>query len=173
MAAGIQIRKATVNDAGMILQFIKELAVYEKNEDQVTATVADIEQSMFGQHSIAIPLICEIDGTSAGFAVYFYHYSTWQGKKGLYLEDLYVSPEFRGRGAGKAFLTYLAGTAVKNKCARFEFSVLDWNTPAIGFYESLGASPQKEWIKYRFSGDALNRLARESQTAGPASDSRQ
>ncbi len=103
--------------------------------------------------------MCERDSTAIGFAVYFFNYSTWQGRNGLYLEDLYVDPAARGSGAGKALLQHLARTAVDKDCGRFEWSVLDWNQPAIDFYESLGALPQGEWVRYRLTGDALLRLA--------------
>ncbi len=160
--ADIHIRIADIRDADLILGFVKELAAYENASDQVTATNKEIANSLFGDDSTVTALICEIDHQPAGFAVYFYNYSTWLGEKGLYLEDLYVSPQFRGKGAGKALLTFLAKIANENNCQRFEFSVLDWNQPAIEFYKSLGATPLKEWVKYRFSGSALEKLSRES-----------
>jgi len=159
----IQIRKATPKDSSLILEFVKGLAIYEKAEDQVTASVKDIQESIFGIASTVNALICTIDDEPAGFAVYFYNYSTWLGENGLYLEDLFVLPELRGNGAGKALLKRLAAIAVQEKCTRFEWSVLDWNTPAIDFYDALGAKPQKEWIKYRLSGKALLKFAREEK----------
>lgn len=155
----ICIREAQLSDAALILGFVKELADFENASDQVAATIQDIEISMFGPDSIVTALICEIDQIPAGFAVYFFNYSTWLGQKGLYLEDLYISKKYRGSGAGQAMLTFLAKTAVEQKCKRFEWSVLDWNTPAIDFYESLGGEPQKEWVRYRLSGSALKDLA--------------
>ena len=151
----IVIRPAAAADAELILRFVKELARYEEAEHEVVATVADIEASIFGPDSTVGALVCELDGAPVGFAVWFYNFSTWQGRKGLYLEDLYVSPEHRGAGAGKAMLRYLAQKAVAEGCGRFEWSVLDWNEPAIRFYESIGARPKSEWIMYQLSGRAL------------------
>jgi GNAT superfamily N-acetyltransferase len=156
----IQIREATVHDASLILDFITGLAIYEKAEHEVLATEADICSSLFGEDSTAHGLICSINEQPAGFAVYFYNYSTWLGKPGLYLEDLYVQPEQRGSGAGTALLKHLAGIAAAKGCGRFEWSVLDWNEPAIKFYESLGARPQDEWVIYRMTEEALTTLAK-------------
>ncbi|AJX33712.1 GNAT family N-acetyltransferase [Burkholderia oklahomensis] len=158
----IRIRAAAAGDAALILRFIKELAIYEEAEDQVVATVESIEASLFRGASPACALICEVDGEPAGFAVYFFSYSTWLGRQGLYLEDLYVSPRFRGAGAGKRLLHALARIAVDNGCGRFEWSVLDWNEPAIRFYEGIGASAQSEWVRYRLAGDALRAFASEA-----------
>jgi GNAT superfamily N-acetyltransferase len=155
----IQIRDASVLDAPLILDAITELAIYEKAEHEVVATVADIEQSLFGEGATARALICSIDGQAAGYAVYFFSYSTWLGKKGLYLEDLYISPKFRGAGAGKHLLRYLAKLACDTGCGRFEWSVLDWNEPAIQFYQSIGATAQDEWVRYRIAGEALKAFA--------------
>jgi len=155
----IHIRPASVEDSAIILRFITELAIYEKAEDEVIATEADIGKSLFAADSTTSALICELDGQAIGFAVYFFNYSTWLGKHGLYLEDLYVSPEFRGVGAGKTLLKYLARLAVSKNCGRFEWSVLDWNEPAIGFYKAIGALPQAEWVSYRLSGKALTDFA--------------
>lgn len=155
----LTIRPATVDDAALILRFITELAVYEKAEDQVAATAETIKSSLFGEHSPSKALICDLDGKAVGFAVYFFSYSTWQAKRGLYLEDLYVSSDARGQGAGKRLLQHLAGIALENGCGRFEWSVLDWNEPARVFYQSLGAKPQDEWIRYRIEGDAIRMLA--------------
>ncbi len=148
-----------MHDAGLILDFITGLAIYEKAEHEVLATEADIRRSLFGEESTAHGLICSINEQPAGFAVYFYNYSTWLGKPGLYLEDLYVHPEHRGSGAGTALLKHLAGIAAAKGCGRFEWSVLDWNEPAIKFYESLGARPQDEWIIYRMTEETLAALA--------------
>ncbi|WP_137167540.1 GNAT family N-acetyltransferase [Salinimonas lutimaris] len=155
----LTIRAARPADAPTILQFVKELAIYEKAEHEVEATSEHIAATLFGDTSTAHCVLCESNGQPIGFAVYFFNYSTWQGRNGLYLEDLYVSQQARGQGAGKALLTHLAGVAVDNDCGRFEWSVLDWNEPAIRFYESLGARAQSEWVKYRLDGDALQALA--------------
>lgn len=155
----LHIRAATADDSELILRFIVELAVYEKAGDQVAATVDTIASSLFGAGTPARALICEADGEPVGFAVYFFNYSTWQARKGLYLEDLYVSPSSRGQGAGKALLRHLAALAVAEGCGRFEWSVLDWNQPAIDFYRSIGALPQDEWVRYRLHGAALRDFA--------------
>jgi len=155
LAMTLTIRPAARADAALILRFITELAIYEKAEHEVKTDVAGIASSLFGEHSTTHGLICELDGEPIGFAVYFFNYSTWLGKHGLYLEDLYVSPQQRGAGAGKALLRHLAKMAVARGCGRFEWSVLDWNTPAIEFYEAIGAKAQDEWIGYRLSGEAL------------------
>ncbi|WP_428242874.1 N-acetyltransferase family protein [Gynuella sp.] len=151
----LSIRKAVISDSGQLLQFIKELACYENAEQEVIATVEDIKRSIFGPDSTVEALLCEQDGKAIGFAVYFFNYSTWLGKNGLYLEDLYISPEYRHLGAGKQLLKYLAKQAVAGGCERFEWSVLDWNEPAIRFYESIGAKAKEEWLGYRLSGQAL------------------
>ncbi|MBM7063264.1 GNAT family N-acetyltransferase [Pseudomonas sp. UL073] len=151
----LHIRPATVDDAALILRFITDLAIYEKAEHEVQTDVAGIEASLFGATSSTRALICEQDGVAIGYAVYFFNYSTWLGKHGLYLEDLYVDPAHRKCGAGKALLRHLAQTAVERGCGRFEWAVLDWNTPAIDFYESFGARPQDEWTTYRLTGQAL------------------
>ena len=155
----IQIRKAAVEDAALILRFVTELAIYEKAENEVVATVSDIRDSLFGGKSTTNGIICNIDNEPAGFAVYFLNYSTWLGKHGLYLEDLYISPNHRGAGAGKALLKYLAKIAISMNCGRFEWSVLDWNQPAIQFYQSIGAKPQSEWVGYRLEGKCLEEFA--------------
>ena len=154
------IRNATIEDAALILDFVKELARYEKAEDEVVATIEDIRNNLFSPDTTTQALICTQDGMAIGFAVYFLNFSTWLGKNGLYLEDLYVSPDHRGTGAGKKLLKYLAEIAVNNHCGRFEWSVLDWNEPAIRFYESIGAKPQSEWIGYRLEGQSLLDFAR-------------
>ena len=155
----LAIRNATRDDAGVILQFVKELAAYEKAEHEVLATESSIRESIFSDESATKAVICESDGQPVGLAVYFLNYSTWLSKHGLYLEDLYVTPTARGTGAGKALLKHLAQIAVQKECGRFEWSVLDWNEPAIQFYESLGAKPQNEWVGYRLTGQALLDLA--------------
>lgn len=155
----LEIRPATAADAALILRFITDLAIYENAEDEVVATESDIRESLFSGDATASAVICSIDYEPVGFAVYFFNYSTWLGKNGLYLEDLYVSPEHRGTGAGFALLKHLAKIAIANDCGRFEWSVLDWNEPAIQFYLSIGARPQDEWVGYRLTGKALEELA--------------
>lgn len=159
----LHIRPATPDDAELILSFITDLAIYEKAEHEVKTDAAGIRDSLFAEGSTAHGLICENDGQPIGYAVYFFNYSTWLGKHGLYLEDLYVSPDARGLGAGKALLRHLAQLAVARGCGRFEWSVLDWNTPAIDFYESFGARPQSEWTTYRLAGHALLDFAADNQ----------
>ena len=155
----ISIRPAVPGDAPTIHRLIVELARYERAEHEVLAGVADIESSLFAPDATAHALLGETGGRAVAYAVYFFSYSTWRGRNGLFLEDLYVSPDARDRGAGRTMLAHLASIAVDRDCARFEWNVLDWNAPAIGFYESLGARPQDEWIGYRLEGEALARLA--------------
>lgn len=159
--SNLEIRTATADDAEIILYFIRELAIYEKAEHEVLATIETIQSSMFGNRGGVHGLICELDGKPIGFSVYFYNYSTWLAKPGLYLEDLYVSPEYRGKGAGVALLKRLASIALEDGCGRFEWSCLDWNTPSREFYESLGAEPQHEWLGYRMSGKTLTEFAKQ------------
>jgi GNAT superfamily N-acetyltransferase len=153
------IREAKPEDSNVILNFILELAKYENLEPEVLATESSIRDSIFGPESSTKALICEKEGIPIGYAIYFFNYSTWLGKHGLYLEDLYISQTERGFGAGKTLLKYLARIAVSKDCGRFEWSVLDWNQPAIDLYKSLGAEPQNEWIVYRLSGQRLLDLA--------------
>lgn len=155
----IVVRQANHADASLILGFIKELAKYEKAEHEVIATQLSIEDSIFGKDSSTKAIICEKNGVAIGFAVYFFNYSTWLGQRGVYLEDLYVSHTERGSGAGKKLLKHLAEIAVSRGCGRFEWCVLDWNEPAIQFYQSIGAKPQDEWVGYRLSGEALEEFA--------------
>ncbi|MBW8321381.1 MAG: GNAT family N-acetyltransferase [Rhizobium sp.] len=153
------IRPATSDDVATILRFITELAVFEKAGHEVEATEESLKTSLFGSGAVTEAAILEVDGVPAGFAVWFFNYSTWQAKNGLYLEDLYVSPDYRGSGAGKLLLRHLARRAVEKDCGRFEWSVLDWNEPAIRVYDAIGAEPQTEWIRYRLSGDKLKEFA--------------
>lgn len=155
----LRIRPAVADDAALILRLIRDLARYERAEDAVQTDEAGLRASLFGADARAQALICEADGQPIGYAVYFYNYSTWLGRNGLYLEDLYVDPAHRGVGAGKALLQYLARQAVAEGCGRFEWSVLDWNQPAIDFYEAVGARAQDEWTVYRLQGEALARFA--------------
>lgn len=164
----IDIRPASIGDVPLILRFIRELAAYEKAEHEVVATEESLCKSLFGEGARAEALICRVGEVEAGFAVYFFNYSTWQGRPGLYLEDLYVSPAHRGVGAGKAMLQHLARMAVAKDCGRFEWSVLDWNQPAIAFYRSIGGVPMDEWVRYRLAGEALVKFAEgEGSNAGP------
>ncbi|HUH49525.1 MAG TPA: GNAT family N-acetyltransferase [Mycoplana sp.] len=155
-----RIRNATAADAAIILRFITELAVYEKAGHEVEATVETLTGSLFGPGAVTRAVICETEmGEPVGFAVWFYNYSTWQARNGLYLEDLYVTPEHRGAGVGRQLLRHLAQVAVAEGCGRFEWSVLDWNEPAIRAYDAIGAEPQTEWIRYRLTGDKLKAFA--------------
>ena len=155
----IAIRAATPSDVPLILRFVRELAEYEKLTHQVTATEALFHAHLFGLRKVAEAMIVEMDGKPVGFALYFYNFSTFLGKSGIYLEDLYVQPHARGHGAGKALLTALAQRAVAKGCGRLEWSVLDWNAPAIRFYKKIGAVPMEEWTIMRVTGDGLARLA--------------
>ena len=149
------IRQATPNDTQAIYDMIYELAIYEKAPEEVVTTPDEIKTSLFGADSKTEALICEIAGKAVGYAVFFTSYSTWLGRNGIYMEDLYVSPAFRGNGAGKALMKTIARYTVARQCGRLEWSVLDWNQPAIDFYLSIGALPQSEWVRYRLSGEAL------------------
>jgi len=157
--SNIIIREATIEDLSLILKYVKELAEFERAASEVSATIKDIQRSIFSTKSTVHALICSIDEMPIGFAVYFYNYSTWKGKNGLYLEDIYISPKYRSKGAGKMLLKHLAKIAVSQDCSRFELSVLDWNKSAIKFYESIGAKPQSEWISYRLEGKDLVEFA--------------
>ena len=154
----LNLTPARAEDVPQILAFVKALADYEKAPDAVVATESDLNDALFGPQANAHALMCFHGEIAIGFALYFYNFSTWTGKRGLYLEDLFVLPEHRGLGAGKALLEALARIAVQQGCRRMEWSVLDWNTPAIDFYESLGAKPQSEWIGYRLEVEALQQL---------------
>ena len=159
-ATALTITPALEADIPLILALIKELALYEKLEDQAVATDASLRQALFGPRPSAESVIARIDGEPAGFALYFHNFSTFLGRHGLYLEDLFVRPAFRGRAIGKALLAHLARVAGERGCGRFEWAVLDWNRPARDFYESLGAEANASWVNYRITGDALERLAR-------------
>ncbi|CAI89331.1 MULTISPECIES: GNAT family N-acetyltransferase [Pseudoalteromonas] len=155
MTNTIDIRDAQASDAKTILHFINELAIYEKEPQAVKTNEQAILDTLFSEGATAHSIICFDGDEPIGFAVYFYNYSTWLGKNGLYLEDLYVSPDSRGKGAGKAIMKHLANQALNKNCGRFEWVVLDWNKPAIDFYDSMGAKPQNEWIIYRLTGQEL------------------
>ena len=158
---GFTIRHAEESDVPLILWFVKELANYEKLSHEVIATEDDFRQYLFGEKQFAEVVIGEFRSEPVGYALYFYNFSTFTGKPGIYLEDLYVKSEERGKGFGKALLAYLAKLAVDQKCGRYEWAVLDWNEPSINFYESIGASLMKEWIINRVTGDSLLKLASE------------
>ncbi len=153
------IREATQDDCQLVLDYTIKLAVYEKLAHEVVATADTIRQSLFSPNATTHALIVERAGTPIGFAVYFYNFSTFLGRPGIYIEDVFIDPEHRGHGAGKQVFEYLAAKAVREKCGRLEWWVLDWNKPAIDFYERLGAVPMDEWTVYRISGDALTNLA--------------
>jgi len=153
------IRPAAPGDEALVLAFIRELAEYEKLLDSVVATEDSVRAALFAPNPRVFADIAEADGKPAGFALWFYNYSTFLARPGLYLEDLFVRPQFRGRGIGKGLLIHLAARAVNEGCGRLEWSVLDWNQPSIAFYQSLGARPVEGWTIYRLTGDALRNLA--------------
>jgi len=155
------IRTATPDDVPAILTMIRELAEYERAPHEVTATEPQLRTALFGENPAVYALIAENDdsGEAVGFAVWFLSFSTWLGRHGVYLEDLYVKPHARGEGHGRALLTRLAQIAVERGCGRVEWAVLDWNEPSIGFYKSLGAVPLDEWTVFRLTGDSLTGLA--------------
>jgi len=153
------IRPARPADAATILRFIRDLAAFEREPDAVEATEATLGEALFGDRPAAEAVIAEQDGRPLGFALFFHNFSTWTGRRGLYLEDLYVTPDARGRGIGGALLRHLAGIAVARGCARFEWSVLDWNAEAIAVYQRIGAVGMEDWTVQRLSGEPLRRLA--------------
>lgn len=157
----LEIREATAADAGLILEFIRALADYERLLHEVEANEGDIVRDLFGPRPKVFCDIAEADGTPVGFALWFYSYSTFRGRHGIWLEDLFVKPEVRGLGAGKALLKRLAERCVEQGLGRLEWAVLDWNAPSIAFYDSLGASALDDWTTRRLTGEALERLARE------------
>lgn len=154
-----RIEAAIEADVPLILSLIKELAEYERLSHEVVATEEQLREELFGERPVAEVIIAYAQDQPVGFALFFHNMSTFLGRRGLYLEDLYVKPEFRGRGFGRAMLVYLARLAVERNCGRLEWAVLDWNEPAIRFYEKLGAVAMDEWTIYRLSGEALHRLA--------------
>lgn len=159
MADSITLRSATEADVPQILAFIEGLAEFEKLSHACVATQEELSRTLFGARPFAEVILADIDNTPSGFALFFHSYSTFRARPGIYLEDLYVLPSHRGKGIGKALLKELARLAVERGCARLEWSVLDWNEPAIHFYNSLGAEAQDEWTIFRVTGDALARLA--------------
>lgn len=159
MSNSLLIRSAVSEDAAQILAFIRGLAEYERLSHEVVATERKIEQTIFGSNPSAEVLIAEWDGQPAAFALFFPTYSTFLAKAGIWLEDLFVMPDFRGRGIGRELLAHLAGLAIERDCGRLEWAVLDWNEPAIGFYRRLGAEDQDEWTTWRLTGKELQDLA--------------
>jgi GNAT superfamily N-acetyltransferase len=160
MVDTVTIRCATPADVGLTLGFIRELAVYEQLEHEVIATEQDLAAALFGVQRYAEVVFACSEGMEVGFALFFHNFSTFRGKPGIYLEDLFVRPAARGRGIGRALLAYLARTALERGCARLDWAVLDWNAPSIGFYRSLGAVALADWTTFRLSDAALERLAR-------------
>jgi GNAT superfamily N-acetyltransferase len=162
------IRTASPDDVPAIHRLVRELAEYERSGDQVVASADDLRRALFGQQPSVFAHVAVHDGAVAGFALWFLNFSTWTGRHGIYLEDLYVTPELRGHGYGKALLAELARICAERGYARFEWAVLDWNTPAIGFYRALGAAAMDEWTVQRMAGPALRALAGQApdQVAG-------
>lgn len=154
----IAIRPATPDDAELVMRFIRDLAEYERLAHEVIATGEDIDRALFGARPFAEVIIAEYENEPAGFALFFHTFSTFLGQPGIYLEDLFVLPELRGKGIGRALLAHLARLTVERGCGRLEWSVLDWNEPAIGFYRSLGSVPMDEWTVHRVTGEALRKL---------------
>lgn len=155
----VSIRAATPADVPLVLSFIRELAVYEHLEDRVVASEADLSRALFGTPCYAEVVFACVNGEALGFALFFHNFSTFLGKPGIYLEDLFVRPQARGHGLGKALLAFLARTALQRGCPRLDWAVLDWNAPSIGFYRSLGATALADWTSFRLSGEPLERLA--------------
>ena len=158
----LTIRPARPDETGLVLSFVRELAEYEKLAHEVVATVDGLRERLFGATPRAEVVIAELDGAPVGFALFFHNFSTFTGKAGLYLEDLYVRPTARGAGVGKRLMQHLAQLAVARDCARFEWAVLDWNAPAIAFYRSIGAVGMDSWRVQRLAGEALAKLAAEA-----------
>jgi GNAT superfamily N-acetyltransferase len=159
MSDTITIRPASRDDVPLVLEFIRDLARYEHLEHEVTASEAQLRDALFGERRYAEVVFACSGGGPVGFALFFHNFSTFKGRPGIYLEDLFVRPEARGRGVGRQLLAYLARTAVERGCARLEWAVLDWNEPSIGFYRSLGAVPMDEWTIFRLTGESLALLA--------------
>src|SRR6188768_4495884 len=164
-SADFEIRTALVEDVPIILQLIRDLATYERAPDEVTATEEQLVDVLFGERPAAEVLLAFEAESAVGFAVYFYNFSTWLGRPGLYLEDLFVRPENRGKGYGRALLVELAKIARDRGCGRMEWAVLDWNEPAIKFYQTLGARPMNEWTVFRLTRDEIAKLADATETA--------
>jgi GNAT superfamily N-acetyltransferase len=155
----LKLRNAVPADVPLMLDYIRELAVYEKEGDKVVATADLLERYVFGERRVAFAVMAEWEGQAAGWALWFYNFSTWEGRPGIYLEDLYVRPRFRGKGIGRALLKHLAAVAVAEGCTRYVWQVLDWNTPSLDFYEAMGAKVLREWLTCRVEGESIGRLA--------------
>ncbi len=155
----IALRPATPDDVALVLSFVRELAEYENAADQVVATEALLHEDLFGPRPVCEAILGEIDGVPQGFALFFHNFSTWVGRRGIYLEDLFVRPKARGMGLGAALLSRVAAIACERGCARLDWAVLDWNETAIGFYKKLGARALSEWTTYRLTGEALHAVA--------------
>lgn len=162
-AADLRLRAAGPDDVAVLLRFIRELAEYEREPAAVVADEALLREALTGPHPDAEAILAELDGEPVGMALFFHNFSTWLGRRGLYLEDLYVTPSARGSGVGRALLGYLARLALARGCGRLEWWVLDWNEPALGFYRELGAEALGEWLPHRVTGEALRRLAGEGE----------
>ena len=161
------IRSATVDDCALILSFIQELAGYEKLSHEVVATAATLAETLFGEKTYAEVTIGEYKGEAVGYSLFFHNFSTFTGRPGIYLEDIYVKPEKRGKGYGKLMLAYIAKLAVERNCTRVEWSVLDWNEPSIQFYRSIGAAPMDGWTVQRLDGSELTDFAQQFNRRGP------
>jgi len=159
----ISYRNAEKKDIPVIHRFIRELAKYEKLENEVVATMALLEETLFGKRQYAEVILADVDGDEAGFVLFFHNYSTFLAKPGIYIEDLYVRPEYRGKGLGKGLLSYIASLAIERGCGRVEWWVLNWN-PARKFYDSIGANAMNEWVVYRLTGDKLAALATDAES---------
>jgi GNAT superfamily N-acetyltransferase len=166
MRADFRIRAATPDDVPVVLELVRELADYERLSHLVTATEEDFRTALFGPQPAAEAVLALEGDTAVGFALYFHNFSTFLGRKGLWLEDLFVRPAFRHRGYGKALLLHLARLAAERGCGRFEWAALDWNTPAWEFYRARGATPLEDWTMFRVTGEALARLSRDADTTG-------
>ena len=164
MTGSIRLRPAAVEDVPLVLQFIHELAEYERLAHEVVATEDLLRETLFGPRPVAEVVLASIGAAPVGFAVFFASYSTWEGRPGLYLEDLFVRPAARGAGVGRALLEYLANVTIERNWARLEWRVLDWNEPSIAFYRKLGAEPLHDWTVFRVSGEALERLAADGKS---------
>ena len=165
MSDNVTVRPATEAEVPLILEFVRELARYEHLEEQVVASAEGLRNALFGLRPYAEVVFVCVDAEPVGFALFFHNFSTFLGRPGIYLEDLFVRPPFRGRGLGRRLLVWLAALAVERGCGRLEWAVLNWNSPAIGFYRSLGAEPLDEWTVFRLTGPALDALARNGERA--------
>jgi GNAT superfamily N-acetyltransferase len=171
--ADFQIRPARVEDVPIVLELIRDLATYERAPDEVVATEEQLIDVLFGEQAVAEVLLAFEEKSPVGFAVYFYNFSTWLGRPGLYLEDLFVKPEKRGKGYGRALLVELAKIARDRGCGRMEWAVLDWNEPAINFYRALGAKPMHEWTVFRLTREEIAKLANSTDTAAVTEPNKQ